>query len=99
MRRVANPAFSVQNMRALVPVVFSKAYELRDKWRDIIHAQCAHTDKDDVNGKRTENLQFAKIDVCSWLNRTSFDVIGLAGLLPCYSSSDMWLNNHSIHRF
>ena len=90
MRRVANPAFSVQNMRALVPVVFSKAYELRDKWRDIIHAQCAHTDKDDVNGKRTENLQFAKIDVCSWLNRTSFDVIGLAGDIAAFSFAPLF---------
>ncbi|KAG2125996.1 cytochrome P450 [Suillus clintonianus] len=35
-RRVATPAFSIQNMRALVPLVFSKGEELKDKWIDTI---------------------------------------------------------------
>lgn len=31
-RRVANPAFSAQNMRALVPTVFGIAEALRERW-------------------------------------------------------------------
>lgn len=34
-RRVATPAFSIQNMRALVPLVFSKGEELKDKWMNM----------------------------------------------------------------
>ena len=35
-RRVATPAFSVQNLRALVPVVFGKGGELRDRWMGLM---------------------------------------------------------------
>jgi cytochrome P450 len=62
-RRVATPAFSIQNLRALVPVVFGKGGELRDRWMGII-------------GDKKEG---ARIDVCRWISRATFDVIGLAG--------------------
>ena len=64
-RRVATAAFSVQNMRALVPLVFKKATELRDTWFDIL--------------QRSDSGS-CKIDVCRWISRATFDVIGLAGL-------------------
>ena len=64
-RRVATAAFSVQNMRALVPIVFKKGTELRDTWFDIL---------------RHNETQSCKIDVCHWISRATFDVIGLAGL-------------------
>ncbi|KAH9485345.1 Cytochrome P450 monooxygenase 215 [Psilocybe cubensis] len=62
-RRVATPAFSVQNMRALVPVVFSKGRALNDKWLQMAEST-------------PERLI---IDVCHWISRATFDVIGHAG--------------------
>ena len=35
-RRVATPAFSIQNMRAFVPLVFNKGEELKDRWMGLI---------------------------------------------------------------
>ena len=64
-RRVATAAFSVQNMRALVPIAFKKGTELRDTWLDIL---------------RRNDSQSYRIDVCHWISRATFDVIGLAGL-------------------
>ncbi|KAG8213983.1 cytochrome P450 [Butyriboletus roseoflavus] len=65
-RRVATPAFSIQNLRALVPLVFRKGDELRDKWFELL----------DKPPAREEGIE---IDVCHWISRATFDVIGLAG--------------------
>ncbi|KDR75950.1 hypothetical protein GALMADRAFT_1331936 [Galerina marginata CBS 339.88] len=62
-RRVSTPAFSIQNLRALVPLVFNKGNELKDKWMQIANTS---------SGPLT-------IDVCHWISRATFDVIGLAG--------------------
>jgi len=70
-RRVATPAFSVQNMRALVPLVFRKGNQLMDRWMDMIIQGQAGDAKPLKNGVR--------IDVCHWISRATFDVIGLAG--------------------
>jgi Cytochrome P450 len=70
-RRVATPAFSVQNMRALVPLVFKKGNELMNRWMDIVINEV-----DDVKARGG-----VRIDVCHWINRATFDVIGLAGCL------------------
>jgi cytochrome P450 len=63
-RRVATPAFSVQNLRAFAPLVFERGFRLRNRWREIIR-------KDGGSG--------AVLDVCMWASRTTFDVIGAAG--------------------
>ncbi|TDL26273.1 cytochrome P450 [Rickenella mellea] len=74
MRRVGTPAFSIQNMRALIPVVFSKAHELKDKWTEIIkNEQSAASEKGSVVPAGSV------LDVCKWISRATFDVIGLAG--------------------
>jgi len=65
-RRVATPAFSIQNLRSIVPVVFSKGNELQAKWCEIL-------DSSEDASKGVE------IDVCHWISRATFDVIGLAG--------------------
>ncbi|KAI6033190.1 cytochrome P450 [Pisolithus orientalis] len=65
-RRVATPAFSIQNLRSIVPVVFTKGNELREKWCEIL----------DSSGNTGEGV---RIDVCHWISRATFDVIGLAG--------------------
>ncbi|EMD39602.1 hypothetical protein CERSUDRAFT_80986 [Gelatoporia subvermispora B] len=65
-RRVATPAFSIQNMRELVPLVFSKGSQLGNKWKTMIDAGCQSKDG-------------LRIDVCHWVSRATFDVIGSAG--------------------
>jgi hypothetical protein len=62
-RRVISPSFSVQNLRALVSIGFRKGDELGNKWMDMV-----------VEGNGS-----AKVDVCHWISRATFDVIGIAG--------------------
>jgi hypothetical protein len=76
-RRVANPAFSYQNMRALVPLVFNKGEELKDKWMGLIQEQAVDSP---AKPKGT------RLDVSHWLGRATFDVIGIAGALPQFST-------------
>ncbi len=76
MRRVGNPAFSVQNMRALVPLVFSTGQELRDKWFEL----SSQHEQDGSQSKRKDIASKGlKLDVCMWVSRATFDIIGLAG--------------------
>ncbi|KAJ7132855.1 cytochrome P450 [Mycena crocata] len=70
-RRVALPAFSGQNMRSLVDISFKKGIQLRDAWMDMI---------------LTEPNFTARIDVCQWLSRVTFDVVGLAGFDYSFNS-------------
>ncbi|KAF8622374.1 hypothetical protein AX15_007102 [Amanita polypyramis BW_CC] len=63
-RRVATPAFSVQNLQTLIPLVFRKGLELKVKWLDFI--KLGHQGR-------------TKVDVCHWVSRATFDVIGIAG--------------------
>ena len=71
-RRVATPAFSIQNMRALVPVTFQKAVELKNRWMALIAEVQAGPEREKWQGG-------ARLDVCHWVSRATFDVIGLAG--------------------
>ncbi len=71
-RRVGTPAFSIKNMRALVPVTFQKAIELKERWLALI-ADAQHA----PDGERSKGG--ARLDVCHWVSRATFDVIGLAG--------------------
>jgi cytochrome P450 len=73
-RRVVTPAFSIQNLRALVPLVFRKGEELKNKWLSMI------ADVEKERGKVGEGLT---LDVAHWISRATFDVIGLAGLRVC----------------
>lgn len=65
-RRVATPAFGVQNMRALVPLVWSKGNQLKERWLGVLKE----------SGCSEEGV---RLDVCHWISRATFDVIGLAG--------------------
>jgi hypothetical protein len=71
-RRVATPAFSIRNMRAFVPLVFNKGEELKDRWMGLIQEQAAVKDTQ-------KNPTGLRLDVCHWVSRATFDVIGLAG--------------------
>ncbi|KAI0629792.1 cytochrome-450 hydroxylase [Trametes polyzona] len=70
-RRVATPAFSIQNLRALIPVTFRTGLALRDRWMSLIAEAKARPD-----GEASGRM---KLDVCHWVSRATFDVIGLAG--------------------
>ncbi|KAJ6609827.1 cytochrome-450 hydroxylase [Mycena sp. CBHHK59/15] len=65
-KRVAMPAFSGQNMRSLVDIAFKKGMQLRDSWMEMLSSP---------SGKPSA----ARIDVCQFLSRATFDVVGLAG--------------------
>lgn len=66
-RRVATSAFGVANMKALVPTVWGKGNELKERWLGLIQ---------DSDGGSSDGI---RLDVCSWISRATFDVIGLAG--------------------
>jgi hypothetical protein len=85
-RRVATPAFSIQNLRALVPLVFKKGTQLRDKWaavlredENVIVPSVAQLSADS-NTEKSEHKKGRKLDVVMWISRATFDVIGLAGM-------------------
>ncbi|KAF8319579.1 cytochrome-450 hydroxylase [Cantharellus anzutake] len=62
-RKVMNPAFSPSNLRALTPVFFTKAFQLRDKWLSLMEVP------------RDGSI----LNVSRWISRATFDVIGVAG--------------------
>ena len=82
MRRVGTPAFSIQNMRAFIPITFKKALELRDKWISLVEERNSKlAGKDSEDGKADHACQNrTRLDVCHWISRATFDVIGLAGI-------------------
>ncbi|KAH8102195.1 cytochrome P450 [Cristinia sonorae] len=84
-RRVATPAFSIQNLRALVPLVFSKGVLMRDKW------QAMFTEA----GSSGKGL---KLDVCDWMSRTTFDVMGSAGFQYQFNALDS-ADNELLHAY
>lgn len=70
-RRVATPAFSIQNHRELVPLVFDKGNQLKDRWTGLL-----------TRGSESSEDPAVTLDVCHWISRATFDVIGVAGM--CY---------------
>lgn len=79
MRRVGTPAFSIQNMRAFTPITFKKAQELSNKWQSIIDDSSAKKSNEVEKMEEKNASAGAKLDVCHWISRATFDVIGLAG--------------------
>ncbi|KAG8735670.1 hypothetical protein FRC10_010286 [Ceratobasidium sp. 414] len=64
MHKRQNPSFGPPQVRALVPVFWNKANELRDIWLDMM--------KGSSQGS-------AVINVLPWLTRATLDIIGVAG--------------------
>lgn len=78
-RRVIMPAFSLQHLRDLVPIVFQKGLELKDTWTKIIEETSKESiEKPDKSG--------TVINIYRWIDRATFDVIGLGGLLFHYGN-------------
>ena len=80
MRRVGTPAFSISNMRAFIPIAFKKGRELREKWNSIV----SEPQGPESFSSKDESTS-VKIDVCHWISRATFDVIGLAGRIQVSS--------------
>ena len=70
-RKVISPAFSAQSLRALQPIFFAKALELRDT---MLHKTPSNPEEGVI------------MDMNNWLWRTTFDIIGLAGMLLTFFS-------------
>jgi hypothetical protein len=86
-RRVATPAFSIQNLRALVPLVFNRGEELKDRLIGLIQEQA-------IDGSQ-KNTTGIRLDVCHWVSRATFDVIGLAGRFLSLLVSSIGLRRRS----
>lgn len=96
-RRVLNPAFHPDAIRDMVPHMFTKAYELKDKLLeacsdpDYFDSETAAPKPEDVvNGAR-------KVNMNKYLINTTFDVIGLAGF--DYEFGCLRSGNHIVTTF
>jgi hypothetical protein len=65
-------------VRALTPIFFQKAEELKDRWESLI-APGDDGVIDVVGGASDDASPSAVIDVAHWVSRATFDVVGLAG--------------------
>ena len=64
-RKALAPGFSIASIRALTPVFWQKSLLLAELWREEFTA---------------EKVQSKTFEVLEWLNRTTLDIIGAAGL-------------------
>ena len=62
-------------MRALIPLVFATGQELRDKWFEVLDKEAQDSKKEESAPPRSGT----KLDICMWVSRATFDIIGLAG--------------------
>ncbi|KDQ54074.1 hypothetical protein JAAARDRAFT_38679 [Jaapia argillacea MUCL 33604] len=65
-RRIMSPAFGSTHLREMTDIFMAKSIELRDVWMSQIASEA-------TEGKPI------RLDVLSWLSRTTLDIIGLAG--------------------
>ncbi|EXJ59488.1 uncharacterized protein A1O5_12113 [Cladophialophora psammophila CBS 110553] len=64
-RKALTPAFSITSIRSLMPVFWAKSLRMAELWENEMAAE------------KTSNKCF---EVLEWLNRTTLDIIGRAGL-------------------
>ncbi|KAG1755051.1 cytochrome P450 [Suillus paluster] len=84
LRSLIAPAFSTQSIKAMTPIFFQKAEELRDKWENLASSP---TLADDAKFppppappySPSPSFAEAMIDVAHWFSRATFDVMGLTG--------------------
>jgi hypothetical protein len=81
-RRILAPAFTLQAIKNITPVLFRKADELHDRWKGLIDGAVLPEVEASCTASLATNSAPASgaiIDVAHWISRASFDVIGLAG--------------------
>ncbi|EGO02814.1 hypothetical protein SERLA73DRAFT_84668 [Serpula lacrymans var. lacrymans S7.3] len=80
LRKLIAPAFSTQSVKAMTPIFYQKAEELRDRWEDITsRATSQEVSFTPTAPTPTSSTNSCVIDVSHWISRATFDVIGLAG--------------------
>lgn len=80
-RRVITPGFSVQNLRVFVPMIMMKGQQMSDRWMEMLSEKDSKSlDTPSVDGaeKSVAGKGRLAVDVCRWVSRATFDVIGLA---------------------
>lgn len=70
-RKMLNPAFTVSNIRAMVPLMAKPAFMLRDKWLDAIQ-------RDENKLTADDGKQVTELEISSSLSLATLDVIGWA---------------------
>ncbi|KAG2149760.1 cytochrome P450 [Suillus cothurnatus] len=84
LRKLIAPAFSTQSIKAMTPIFFQKAEELRDKWESLASSPTLVEDAKfpplpAPPYSPSPSFAEAVIDVAHWFSLATFDVIGLAG--------------------
>lgn len=84
LRKLIAPAFSTQSIKAMTPIFFQKAEELRDKWEGFASSPTLAKDAKlpllpAPSYSPSPSFAEAVIDVAHWFSLATFDVIGLAG--------------------
>lgn len=64
-RKALTPAFSIQSIRSLMPIFWTKCLHMADLWEQEM---------------RKEGVTSTRFEVLDWLNRATLDIIGRAGL-------------------
>ncbi|KLT45743.1 putative cytochrome P450 [Cutaneotrichosporon oleaginosum] len=96
-RRVLNPAFHPDAIRDMVPHMFTKAYELRDKLMEAC-ADPEYYDPETAAPRPEDVVPGArKVNMNKYLINTTFDVIGLAGF--DYEFGCLRTGNHIVTTF
>jgi hypothetical protein len=90
-RKLIGPAFTTQSVKAMTPIFFQKAEELRDRWDSLVsqpspspsslsHATISVIPNSPAATQSELNSESINtIDISHWISRATFDVIGLAG--------------------
>lgn len=76
------PGFSIQNLREFVPLVLMKGQQLSDRWTEMLREEneaSSNATEETVSVKAAVTKGSLVLDVCHWISRATFDVIGLAG--------------------
>ncbi|KAI0316033.1 cytochrome P450 [Amylostereum chailletii] len=72
-RRIMSPAFGIPQIRELTTIFLEKSIQLRDIWKQQVRPSNEDPEKE-------EPIRVHKvIDAVDWLNKTTLDIIGLAG--------------------
>nr|XP_018259389.1 cytochrome P450 [Kwoniella dejecticola CBS 10117]OBR81547.1 cytochrome P450 [Kwoniella dejecticola CBS 10117] len=79
-RKLLNPSFSPAAIKGMVPIFYDKSYELKEKFISLIEGDLITTESSPTPPVKVDVVKGTrKIDVMSWLGKTTLDVIGLAG--------------------
>ncbi|VDC04361.1 unnamed protein product [Peniophora sp. CBMAI 1063] len=88
-RRVMSPAFGLPQIRELTGIFLSKSIQLRDIWATKLQEKQLETNPDDSSS--------GKIEVLSWLNKMTLDVIGLAGFNHSFDALSPNESHHELN--